>query len=237
MSTTYTCPSCGQWLWINNSAATPITCPMCLKIVPGPGADKAPVVERRDVLPVEEEAKRDTIDVGHLLAILCVSLLVGGIFALTVAGDVLRGLLLIIAALLIAGVIFAKTRPKYAPQVEVEPPARPDGQVVLDYAHHRKRQALDVEDSFRIGAFMSGFFIAIGVPALGFSALLHSKGNDEGIFVATGLAMVLVACAGYQLGRYPQFNGIGRGVAVGLVLAMMALIPFGACFVILSMKM
>jgi hypothetical protein len=235
MKQTFACPLCGEVLWIRGNSPARITCPKCLKLVVNPNARIPPVVEPRDVVPVEEEIRKDTIDVGRLLGVLWVSLLAGGILAATAGGDLSLGLLLIVPAVVIAivtGLVFAKAPRRYAPQVEVEPPARPDGQVVLDYAHHRKRQESDVEDSFRIGAFMSGFFIAIVVAGLGFMGLINSKGNEEGIFVlvVTGVAIVGVAYGGYQLGRYPQFNGIGRGVAVGLVLAMMALVPFGACF-------
>src|SRR5436190_16720315 len=89
MPTTYTCPSCGQALWISDISATPITCPMCLKSVPGPGAGNRFEMQPRDVLPVEADVRNDQSGITRALGVLGLVLLAGGIWATIRGADLL----------------------------------------------------------------------------------------------------------------------------------------------------
>jgi hypothetical protein len=121
-----------------------------------------------------------------------------------------------------------------SPNAQIPPVVEPlqEGKKVLDYAHSRKETAEDVDGSFRMAAFSLGFFAAIVVGAVSFVMLINTKSADQILFLMVFSAMVMIALAygAYRLGREPGFNGIGRGVAVGLVLSMMALLPLGTCF-------
>jgi hypothetical protein len=104
------------------------------------------------------------------------------------------------------------------------------GTPVLDY---RPRGAKD--GAVSMAAFVLGFFAAIGVGAVVFFGLAETVGDSplspgERVFVfAVGLAALIGLILGAILVGQNTFNGFGRGVATGLVLAMMALGPCAFC--------
>jgi len=188
---------------------------------------------------VEEETKRDLADIAGLVHVLWIALTITGLVGLIAAGMTSLGLVLIGAGVLIAivaGLVFTRAPSMDELESEYEPPQSHDGQVVLDYAHNRQRKQVTHHESFRVPAFISGFFSSIVLVTLVVLALMNSKSGQEAIFIycATSVAILGLAYAAVRLGRDPRFNGIGRGVVTGFVFAFLA--PFGFCFLMVAAK-
>jgi hypothetical protein len=211
-----------------------MVCPKCLKLVVNPNARIPPVIEPRYSLSIEKQTKIDLLDNARLLHILWISLLAGGILIAAKGNDLLLASMLIGMALLIAiltGLWFAKDSVRYMPYVDVEPSVSSEGQIVLDYARPVPRR----QPSVHFGPFMSGFFISIIGTVLCFIALFSTKSiNDLVLLVIVAAATVFgVAYMLIRLGKEERFHGLGRGVIVGLILATLAICPFGACALML----
>jgi hypothetical protein len=176
---TLTCHECGEVLRTERSAPARVTCPKCLARVLNPNARIPPQILPQEVLPVEQDAKADVVDIGRLLTVLWMLLLAGGIVAARL-GEMSMGLLLIVPAVLIAivsGLVFTKAPRKYIGDTHPERKPSPDGQTVLDYAHRPLRHEY-VDDAFRIGPFISGFFSTIAVAATGALVFIKSSGQE-----------------------------------------------------------
>ena len=258
----FACPICNQALWFKPSSPARVRCPKCLGVIPNPHARLPPVIEPKDALPVDEDVFNDYRGTIRALGIFSIVLIGSAIAAATQ-----RRMDLVFVGLMIAGVIVAAIAswidihsPKvYEYKMVKLPEAQealptPANPPILEYAHRKRSNppspdtpVLDYgqrryryktkEPGVSMGAFVLGFFAAIGLGAVCFFGLAGTIGDlrrspGEGLFVFT---LVLAALIGLiigalRVGRNPDFNGFGRGVATGLVLAMMALGPCAFCY-------
>ena len=239
MTTTIQCPSCNQTLWIKPNSPTRVQCPKCLRLIVNPSAKIPPVSQPRHVLPVGEETERDLADSAAFLHVLWIALVITGLAGVLMGAMRFFGLGLILAGVIIAilsGLMVSKAPPMADFEAASEPPPSSDGEVVLDYAHHRQRRLVVYQESFRLSAFISGFFSSIALVTLVVLGLMHSKSREEVMFIlgATAVAILGLAYVALRLGKEPRFNGIGRGIAMGFVFAFLA--PFGICFLMVTTK-
>jgi hypothetical protein len=85
-------------------------------------------------------------------------------------------------------------------------------------------------------AFLGGFIMAIVIGIICFYALVAtgdrtSVGTRRMVFAGMVAVIVGLIFGALQLRRRPGWAGFGRGVAIGLALALMALGPCAACYV------
>ena len=238
MAQTLKCSHCHMQLWYAQSPPRTVTCPNCLRVVPNPGPTSGrPSVAPRQVIPIEEETANDVVDTTRDLAVLAAVLLLAGALATLYGGVIWFGIVFIIAGIAVgAGAAITHRRLSNGNLLESGPQPvdfRTESGV-LDYAHHKRAK---VRSRVSIGAFLLGFFSAIGLGAICFFILAASADTSKAnvgerwffFLLVIGLLIGLVVLAN-RVGRNPRFNGIGRGVAIGLLLAMMALGPCAFCY-------
>ena len=228
LSDTLICPHCNETLWVAQMQVPLLTCPRCLGVIVNPNAASgARVIEPRQVIPIEEEAGFDLRGTVWGLLVLGLTLVVAGVGAVVVAKQSTLGVILIGAGLLTAGgVMLAKQR--IVPREESLPPPAIGPGGVLNYAPAQRRVS--------VLAFLGGFIMAIVIGIICFYTLV-ATGDQTSVttrrMVFSGMVVVIVGqiLAAIQLRRRPGWAGFGRGVAIGLALAMMALGPCAACYV------
>jgi len=86
-----------------------------------------------------------------------------------------------------------------------------------------------------VSAFFLGFFGAVGVPAVSFlfMAWLHDNTSFvEKWMILPGVVIAIsgLIAAALWLRQVPNFRGVGRGVAVGLLVGMMVMGPLAFCY-------
>lgn len=233
------CPTCGKRLTVSDNAPRRLTCPRCLARIDRPAALPVPPPLPMQVIPIDDQAHRDTRVATFAIVAFSFLLVIGLLLGLRTE---LSGRLLVIALLIAVAIGCAQllrvrqrraTPPVFDQSMSSErihvDPMRP----VLDYrrplvGNRRGRPGAS------LGAFATGFFAAIGVGAACFFLLAATAGGGNKQ-PANGLYLLLVVCAligtaicgGSAGARWP---GFGAGVATGLGLAMFALLPCGACY-------
>jgi hypothetical protein len=125
------------------------------------------------------------------------------------------------------GVMYANRR--RVAREESLPPLAIRGGGVLEYEQARRQVS--------VLAFLGGFITAIAIGIICFYAL-EATGERTSVttrrMVFAGMVAVIVGLifAAIQLRRRAGWAGFGRGVAIGLALAMMALGPCAACYML-----
>src|SRR2546421_8483572 len=204
-----------------------LTCPRCLGVIVNPNAGRAAEIQPRQVIPIEEDVGHDLTGTVWGLAVLGLTLVVAGVGAVLVAKQSILGVILIGAGLLTAGGVML-ARERIVPREETLPPPAIGGGGVLNYARPQRRVS--------VLAFLGGFIMAIVIGIICFYALV-ATGDRTSVttrrIVFAGMVAVVVGLiiGAIQLRRRPGWAGFGRGVAIGLALAMMALGPCAACYV------
>ena len=134
--------------------------------------------------------------------------------------------------------VFRKEKPQaqmicpYCQRNIIPPPA-----AVLPYGNLKVPKKSKPSDmpGISMSAFFLGFFAAVGVPGVSFFAMtwLHEHTSFvekwmilPGIVIA-GIGVIAGALWVRQL---PNFRGVGRGVAVGLIMGMMVMGPMAFCY-------
>jgi hypothetical protein len=250
MPATFTCPSCGQLLWIKMHSPARITCPKCLALVVNSTVRVPPAIEPKDVLPVDQDVENDRTGTIRALVVLAIVLLVGAIGAATQVGIGRIFLPLLLCAVVLAAIASAvgmrapeihEPQPDEKSEKEGAAPSQhpasspPESTArVLDYGHRRYKSKQKVS----LGAFALGFFAAIGFGAIAFYVMgftferdTVSTGERRLIFILLLAVMIGLIFGAMRIGKNPRFNGIGRGVAIGLALAMMAVGPCALCYI------
>ena len=207
-----------------------VTCSKCLAAIVNPNAWSAAGIEPRQVIPLEDEVGGDFRGTIWGLVVLGLTLLAGGLGAVLVAKQSVLGGALIGAAMMSGGgVLYARRRQEAqgmpSPTVDLGSTAG-----VLDY-HRGGRRPVSVL------AFLGGFIMAIVIGIICFYSLV-ATGEKTSVqtrrMVFAGMVVVIVGLifAAIQLRKRPGWAGFGRGVAIGLALAMMALGPCAACYIL-----
>jgi hypothetical protein len=136
--------------------------------------------------------------------------------------------ILIGAGLMTAGGVIYANRPKAQLETTLAPgPMR--GGTVLEYQQARPQVS--------VLAFLGGFIMAVVIGIICFYAMV-ATGERTSVttrrLVFSGMVVVIVGLiiAAINLRRVPGWTGFGRGVAIGLALAMMALGPCAACYML-----
>jgi len=214
-----------------------LTCPRCLGLIINPNAaaetsiTPPPLpqrrIEPRMVIPIEEEVGYDLRGTVGGMLVLGLVLILGGVGAIVVSHQPLLSLVLGGAGLMTAGgVIFANQKAKTQAQT-LPPPMRGGG--VLEYQQSRTPVS--------VLAFLGGFIMAIVIGIICFFALV-ATGERTSVMtrrlVFSGMVIVIVGLifAAINLRKRPGWTGFGRGVAIGLALALMALGPCAACYML-----
>lgn len=237
MTDTLICPHCQQRLWVAQMQVPLLTCPRCLGVIVNPNAATRhslppPLpqrrIEPRMVIPIEEEVGYDLRGTVGGVLVLALTLIIGGVGAVFVSHQPLLSIVLIGAGLMTAGgVIFANQKAKAQAQTLPPPPMRGGG--VLEYQQSRTPVS--------VLAFLGGFIVAIVIGIICFYALV-ATGERTSVMtrrlVFSGMVIVIVGLifAAINLRRRPGWTGFGRGVAIGLALALMALGPCAACYML-----
>jgi hypothetical protein len=215
-----------------------LTCPRCLGVVVNPNAARDAHIERmphggrriepRQVIPIEEETGFDLRGTVWGLVVLGLVLLAAGLAALFVLKQPGLGVVLVGAGMMAVGGVMYANRRVVAREESLPPPGIGDAGAVLNYARPQRRVS--------VLAFLGGFIMAIVIGIICFYALV-ATGEKTSVttrrMVFAGMVVVIVGLifAAMQLRRRPGWAGFGRGVAIGLALAMMALGPCAACYV------
>ena len=226
LSDTLICPHCNETLWVAQMQVPLLTCPRCLGVIVNPNAASgARVIEPRQVIPIEEEAGFDLRGTVWGLLVLGLTLVVAGVGAVVVAKQSTLGVILIGAGLLTAGLFwFAHCAQRVS-------------SCCLSAAAAGMRYCWSISSSPRSivnAASIESKSIVIGIICF---YTLVATGDQTSVttrrMVFSGMVVVIVGLilAAIQLRRRPGWAGFGRGVAIGLALAMMALGPCAACYV------
>ena len=238
MADTLVCPSCGERLWVAQMQIPLLTCPRCLGVIVNPNAadrtsiQPPPIPQRRIepkmVIPIEEDVGNDLRGTVGGVLVLALTLIIGGIGAIFVSHQPLLSVALIGAGMMVGGgVIFANQKAKA--QAQTLPPAPMRGGGVLEYQQSRSPVS--------VLAFLGGFIMAIVIGIICFFALV-ATGERTSVqtrrLVFSGMVIVIVGLifAAINLRKRPGWTGFGRGVAIGLALALMALGPCAACYIL-----
>lgn len=237
---------------LSDAAPAQITCTTCLAKLINPGAMTGGAA--RAVLPVEVETSRDTwtakLGIAGLVALLVFGSLIGIVRrgSVAMAEPALQAVVLGVVGVLIwsgTRMVRARTLMNEAPDAldtsepasasvnrQVLPPLPPMAGGVLDYQdreHFRKQR-------FSVGAFIGGFFAALGVCAAGILSLAFTYDPVPkplhplivgGLLVGVGAFVFFSATIGK---RRAGWRGFGRGSTIGLVLGMLALGPCALCY-------
>jgi len=205
-----------------------LTCPRCLGVVVNPNAASGKYIEPRQVIPIEEDVGHDLSGTVWGLVVLGLTLVAAGVGAVVVAKQSILGVILIGAGLLTAGGVML-ARQRIVPREESLPPPAMGVGGVLNYAPPQRRVS--------VLAFLGGFIMAIVIGIICFYALVAtgdrtSVGTRRMVFAGMVAVNVGLIFGALQLRRRPGWAGFGRGVAIGLALALMALGPCAACYVL-----
>ena len=228
MSDTLICPTCHEKLWVAQMQVPLLTCPRCLSVIVNPNAAQSRgSIEPRQVIPLEDDVGHDLRGTVGGLVVLGLTLIISGLGAVFVARQSALGVVLIGAGMMTAGGVMYANRRRVAREESLPPPTIRGGGV-LEYGQARQVSVL---------AFLGGFITAIAIGIICFYALV-ATGERTSVttrrIVFAGMVVVIVGLifAAIQLRRRPGWAGFGRGVAIGLALAMMALGPCAACYVL-----
>ena len=228
MPVTLICPSCCTQLTVSDHAPATLTCPNCLWRVNNPHAGATP--PPLPVIPVEQQVHFDTRG-ATIAAIIFALLLLFAVGRLFFGGG--PAISIVFAALFavvigaLAVILFRQPAPAPAPPVHV---AIDDTESrVLSYrspAHEQHTSA---------GAFVGGFFAALGLCGLGVlilgSTVEGVPDNAHGpilISVIAGVIAYIFICI--PLAARPGWRGFGRGTLIGMILGMLALGPCAFCY-------
>jgi hypothetical protein len=243
---TLICPHCREKLWVGNMQIPLVTCPRCLGVIVNPnaatGLSEPPPIPRRsaeprDVIPIEDEVKLDLRATILGLVVLGLTLLMGGLGAIFIVQMPALSVILIGAAMMVAGgVLFAKWQAAAGPLMSSTGPSRGGG--VLEYQRSVAKLPYiqQPKEHVSLFAFFGGFIMAIVIGIICFYSLV-ATGERSSVatrrLVFAGMVVVIVGLivAAVNLRRSPGWRGFGRGVAIGLALALMALGPCAACYV------
>jgi hypothetical protein len=175
--------------------------------------------------------------VGGLI-VLGLTLMMGGLGAIFIVQKPALSVILIGAAMMVGGgVIYANRRASARPEMSSAGPTR--GEPMLEY--HRSGAKLPYiqqpKEQVSVLAFLGGFLMAIAIGIICFYSLVatgdrSSVGTRRLVFAGMVVVIVGLIVAAVNLRRSPGWKGFGRGVAIGLALAMMALGPCAACYVL-----
>jgi hypothetical protein len=109
---------------------------------------------------------------------------------------------------------------------------------VLEYGYLKvpsKQMKPSEMPGISISAFFLGFFGAVGVPPLSFLAMAWLRDNTSFvekwmILAGVAIAIIVLIAGALWLRQVPNFRGVGRGVAVGLLVGMMVMGPLAFCY-------
>jgi len=236
LTDTLICPHCQEKLWVAQMQIPLLTCPRCLGLIINPNAAaRASIppplpqqrIEPRMVIPIEEEVGYDLHGTVGGMLVLALVLIIGGVGAIVISHQPLLSVVLVGAGLMTAGGVMFANRRARAQSDSLPPPMRSGG--VLEYQQSRTPVS--------VLAFIGGFIIAIVIGAICFYALVATGDRtkvETRRLVFAGMVIVITGLiiAAINLRRVPGWTGFGRGVAIGLALAMMALGPCAACYVL-----
>ena len=228
MSDTLICPNCQEKLWVAEMQVPLLTCPRCLGVIVNPNAGRGAHIEPRQVIPIAQEVNYDLRGTVGGLVVLGLILIMGGLGAVILLHQPALSIILIGAGMMTAGGVMYANRPPKARQELLPPPAFGGGGV-LEYEQARPRVS--------VLAFLGGFIIAIVIGIICFYALVAtgertSVTTRRLVFAGMVVAIVGLIFAAIQLRKVRGWAGFGRGVAIGLALAMMALGPCAACYML-----
>jgi hypothetical protein len=241
---TVTCPGCGRSLTVSDAAPMRLTCPRCLTKIDRPASTSATANKPMHVLPLDEQARRDSKLGSTALVPLGAVVAIGLFLALSSANLPFLGaivaVLVLVAAVLLAIAQTAnreikKTPPGPRTSYPLPPPMpQGTGPNVIDYRRPRPGGGRGHPGS-SLGAFAAGFFVSIGVCAACFFLLAATagSGNSGQSLHSLYLALVVIVVitnavlGGTIGGRWP---GFGAGTAAGMGLGMLALAPCGLCY-------
>jgi len=245
---TLICPKCHERLWVGQMQIPLLTCPGCLGLIVNPNAASGVHIQQtpraraglepRQVIPLEEEVGFDLRGTVAGLVVLGLVLSAGGLAAFLLLKQPRLGVVLVGAAMMVGGgVMIANRRANAQPEISAAGPAR-DGSV-LEYQRSGAKLPFIQQPRPQVSvlAFLGGFIMAIVIGIICFYAMVVT-GERTSVttrrLVFAGMAAVIVGLifAALQLRKTPGWTGFGRGVAIGLALAMMALGPCAACYVL-----
>jgi hypothetical protein len=247
MAEEFQCPTCGQDLAVR--AGTPpgtlVTCPRCLAslAIPYPPASSATTPTRKGppplpVMPLETEVRADQRGVTRSLLILAILLIVGGFLSLFSRQPGVGAMMILsgIALGIVVSIMRATAERRAAARSRSAPPSMPiTPGGVLPYGHAERPEALRA-----VGAFVSGFFVALGLCAgcvVLMAATFDAKSSaQKGTVHTIVIVAIVIAIAGLIvlsriLAKRNIWIGFGRGIAIGLALGLMAVGPCALCYV------
>jgi hypothetical protein len=231
---------------VSDAAPRQLTCPRCLaRIDRGEAATNEPP---RRVIPLDAQVRRDTKLAWVPLVLLVALVGVGIVLASRGHGGAGAGMIIIFVVLcaLPGMVVMSIARARRRRAMLQSPPAIPKDAArvelpfgtsvtskVLDYNRPRPGSGPGHPGS-SLAAFASGFFLALLVCAGGFFLLAASASGSAKSGNALYLGLVVVAVIGTCIaGGFigARWAGFGVGVATGIGLGMIALLPCGLCYI------
>jgi hypothetical protein len=192
-------------------------------------------VAPRPVIALEQETGADVQGAQRALAILASVLAGGAVLSFTALHSLLLSImLLMLVAALVAVIIAIGRNPQTPPPLPPPIPGSFSSGQMLQY-HSLRRQYAN-ESGIRVLPFLGGFFGSLLACAAAFVLLAATLDvSQQGrmlIFLGVGTCFAGLVVLAARLGKRPALSGIGRGVAIGLALGMMALGPCAFCYVL-----
>ncbi|HWB55116.1 MAG TPA: hypothetical protein VG722_13020 [Tepidisphaeraceae bacterium] len=218
------CGKCGGTFTISPMAPESILCPHCRVELSNPYMQTP-----QPVIPIEESTWTE-MAMGTAGIMLLGIIAIIGLLSLSTTPIIFMGLVVIAVVIGIAWPWKMGTPVTDSGPVDPTPTAVE--QYVLPYQSPRKQ----IPTRPRAGPFILGFFIAIAVAAGAFvaMALTADSRSDTHFLVITGIvaAYIGIIMGSMALGQRTSWAGVGRGVAVGVALGLIAIVPCAGCYML-----
>ncbi len=245
MSAQLKCPACGTPLTVFDDAPKFVTCPRCLAIIESPmSTGQGPPL--LPAISLDQEAGNDTRIARGIIAVVTILVLIGVSvqFMETKSSDAegvayLAVLGLAVVMFILAGLMGKPTNPREAESFGADLGSDQTDRSPIELEYNSIRHQ-DRAVQARAAPFAAGFFISLAVCAGGFFLLganVTTTGHVHGgnviyLLIVVG-TVVATICMGVVVGRKPRMRGFNQGMAVGMVLGMLALGPCAFCYLMM----